>query len=411
MGLVPIGVLLMLMSMIRPFTSSPPSGGSSFVCEDTHVAASASLANVNTAIAAADAGDCVSVPAGSADWSAGLSTLSGIGLIGPGKDAGSPTTITAGDGFMDITKHATNTTAVIGFRFFLSGSGTAILAVGDWDAEMVLFHDNYFESSSHNILRFESPGGLVFAENEIYAGWDDNLIVMKDVADTLSWTTADTMGSNDSDGKNNHYIETNDITGGTNTTLDCDDAARCVYRYNTALFSGIGSHGQDTSPIGMRHYEIYQNTWLYDTGQCSLTGPAGGTVLSNQNWLARVRGGTAVIFNNTMPDIANGCGWGSKPEIRFDLRGAEDVRPQGACGNVSYPVPHQVGQGNNGTSDFLDPIYMSTNDTPDLGLDWGWGNPCGFTFSDFVQENRDYYIEATKPGYSTYTYPHPLVPQ
>jgi len=110
-----------------------------------------------------------------------------------------------------------------------------------------------------------------------------------------------------------------------------------------------------------------------------------------------------------MPDISGACGWGDKPEAKLDCRGAEDVRPQGNCSQVSYPVPRQIGQNYNGTSYFTDPVYIWGNDrTPDMGLGWSWGNPCGLVWNDFVREGRDYVLGTAKPGYSPYVYPHPL---
>lgn len=91
-------------------------------------------------------------------------------------------------------------------------------------------------------------------------------------------------------------------------------------------------------------------------------------------------------------------------------RGAEDIRPQGSCASVSYPVPAQIGQNYNGTAYFTDPIYIWGNTgAQEMNADWGWGNPCGLTFSDFWQEGRDYVLGTAKPSYTAYTYPHPLV--
>ncbi|MFO1152694.1 MAG: LamG-like jellyroll fold domain-containing protein [Rhodospirillales bacterium] len=40
---------------------------------------------------------------------------------------------------------------------------------------------------------------------------------------------------------------------------------------------------------------------------------------------------------------------------------------------------------------------------------WNWGNPCGLSFSTFFQWGRDgVNTGAAKPGYTAYTYPHPL---
>ena len=116
-----------------------------------------------------------------------------------------------------------------------------------------------------------------------------------------------------------------------------------------------------------------------------------------------------MIFNNQFSDIAGSC-WGNKPEIKFSIRAAEDVRPQGSCANTKYPAPHQLGQNYNGSSYFTDPIYIWGNTgTMAVSAAWNWGNPCGFTFSTFFQWGRDAVNNGTpRPGYTQYTYPHPL---
>jgi hypothetical protein len=155
----------------------------------------------------------------------------------------------------------------------------------------------------------------------------------------------------------------------------------------------------------VRHWEVYNNTFAHPGGSCS-------TDLCNQNWLILMRGATGVITDNVFAAIA-GEFWGGKDPVHFWIRGAEDNRPQGSCGSVSYPVPRQVGQNHNGTSYFTDPIRIWNNTGPYEGpyADWHFGNPCGLTFSTFWQEGRDYTDDIARPGYTKYTYPHPLLAQ
>jgi hypothetical protein len=174
-----------------------------------------------------------------------------------------------------------------------------------------------------------------------------------------------------------------------------------VNRHNVFNNSESNSHGLDTSQTGMRHFEVYSNQF---------NNSRDSTQLSNENQAVWIRGGTGVIYNNFFTDLA-GNFWGDKPEIRLNIRGAEDVRPQGSCSQVSYPVPRQLGQNHNGTSYFTDPIYIWGNTgTIGISADWEWGNPCGFTWSNFFQWGRDgVNTGVAKPGYVAYTYPHPLV--
>jgi hypothetical protein len=227
------------------------------------------------------------------------------------------------------------------------------------------------------------------------------------------------MGTRDKNGTLNVYIETNTFYGGSNQAVDCDDACRLVFRYNTLTYTDTNSHGEDTSPFGERHWEIYDNTYTdpQPAPTCSGNTSCVGNIVQ-EIW---IRGATGVIFDNTLDDIA-GNYWGDKSEAKFNIRGAEDVRPQGSCAQVAYPVPHQLGQNNDGTKDFTDPIWVWGNKgTLVIGAGWEWGNPCGFNYDTFFQWGRDGIdndsktvdpngsgTNAAKPGYTPYTYPHPL---
>jgi hypothetical protein len=245
-------------------------------------------------------------------------------------------------------------------------------------------------------------GGVIIAESSFTGGWDDSFLKLTDAQDSDgSWRTADTIGTRDTNGRLNIYVESNTFTGGTNQGIDADSASRLVYRYNTLTTSSVNSHGWDTSPVGVRHWEIYNNTFVHPGSSCT-------TQLCNQNWLILMRGGTGVITDNKFVDIAGGY-WGNKPELHFWVRGAEDARPQGSCSNVKYPVPQQIGQNYNGTSYFTDPVRIWNNTgTQAIVGDWSANNPCGFTFSDFWKLDRDYALSA-RPGYVKYPYPHPAL--
>jgi hypothetical protein len=355
-------------------------------------------------------GDTVQVPAGNCTWSA-LTLTKAVHLRGAGKGQ---TNITLAGG-LGINKQPSAVVRVSRFTFIASGSGNASVAVsiaGPWDYEPVVVQDNEFRVNFTALFRVESPGGFIAARNTIAAGQDDSLFQLKDdVGGEASWQAADTLGARDTNGRRNHYIEDNTIRGGTNQGVDCDDGARCVYRYNTLTYSSFNSHGYESSPVGMRHFEIYNNTWLYPTNDAECRS-ASSDSLANQNWLARVRGATGVVFGNTMPDIATLCNWGAKPEIKLDIRAAQDETPRGvnAC---FYPIPRQLGQNFNGTAYFTDPIYIWGNiGNPEIGqgYDDSWGpNPCGQPWSFYFKSGRDYVTGVAKPGYTAYPHPHPLV--
>lgn len=361
-------------------------------------AASCSQADVTSAINSASAGDRVLVPAGSCSWSS-MSIAKAVHLQGAGIDV---TTIAVNEN--GITKQAAGVIRITDFTFTKSGGGNeskGFTIGGSWQsAEPVVFADNKVSISGTGFLLLDVPGGVIIAGNEFIGAWDDSFIQPKANSGQNSWSTADTFGDRDTNGKLNHYIEDNTFYGGTNQGIDCDDNSRCVYRYNYLLYSSFNTHGWSTSPAGVRHFEVYNNHFDHQGSTAEI---------GNQNWSVWIRGGTGFIYNNQFADIA-GSHWGNKTEMRFTIRGAEDVRPQGSCGNVSYPVPHQIGQNHNGTSYFTDPIrWYGNTGTLATAADWNWGNPCGLTFSTFWQSGRDYVIGTAKEGYTAYTYPHPLL--
>jgi hypothetical protein len=355
--------------------------------------------SVASCISQAAVGATINISAGSASWS-GLSINKAVHLRGAGV---SQTAITL-SGVTSVTKQSGGIVRVSGISFSKSGGGNESKGIsigGSWQGtEPVIFENNAYTISSSGLFRIDVAGGVIIASSTFSGGWDDSFIQPKAISDTQSWTTADTLGNRDTNGRRNIYIEDNTFDGGTNQGIDCDDASRCVYRYNRLTYSSFNSHGWDTSQVGVRHVEVYNNQFIHNGGTSQL---------ANQSWAIWIRGGTGVIFNNQIADLA-GSYWGNKPEMKFSIRGAEDARPQGSCSNVSYPVPRQLGQGHNGTSYFTDPIYIWGNTGAQMmDAGWHWGNPCGLTFTNYFQQGRDYFTGSAKPGYTPYTYPHPFM--
>lgn len=355
-------------------------------------AASCEQSAVQSAISSASDGDVVSVPAGNCSW--GSFTISkGIHLRGAGSDL---TKITM-TGSLTLNKSRTRSVELSGFSFSKSGGGGSarILYVnGAWDGEPPLIHDNVFTVASAGAIRYQTNGGVIY-RNVFRGNLDDSGIQHKVTNDSSSWSTADTMGIRDTDGKRNLYIEDNVFEGMAAQATDFDDSARVVFRHNTMRHSSFNSHGLATSPVGVRHYEIYNNSFLYPSASV------------NQNWHIWLRGGTGVIFNNQVQDIT-GSQWGDKAELQFSVRAAVDGGVEGCC--RSWPCKHQVGQNHDGTRQFTDPVQIWGNTGI---LRWarngGWTNTCGNNMADFLQEGRDFVFSSSpKSGYTPYPYPHPL---
>jgi hypothetical protein len=248
-----------------------------------------------------------------------------------------------------------------------------------------------------------------------------NVTALKQVyqGDEQSWRTNSTMGMADTNGATNLYVEDCDFRGYLNL-CDWDSSSRVVMRHDLFDNSGLGSHGADTSPIGLRHIEIYDNELVFDNfGDCD------GSVTANQNWFFWMRGGTGVITDNVLPAISS-CAWGNKANIYLSVL---NINRSGGCYGcwATYPAPHQIGQGYgpgavfhawtcNQIGDasyyiYAEPLYV-WNNTGSGGNNVGLNSEadaCGHNqhVADYIQAGRDYIIGA-KPGYQKFTYPHPL---
>ncbi len=206
-----------------------------------------------------------------------------------------------------------------------------------------------------------------------------------------AWRTASTMGSAD-DGTNNVYFEDSSCFN-VGQWPDVDDHGRIVFRHSDIDGCSGTSHGP-SSTWGGRQVEYYNNT--FNAGD-------------NRNMAGRyywLRGGTGVWMDNI---VNNGAGrWGGV--ILLEM-GEEDETPSSQGCSSTYPcttggTPEQPAVGHNGTSFIIDPIYVWNQTGADAYAvsccRGGWG-------SFHVRQNRDYFVNnGAKPGYTKYTYPHPL---
>ncbi len=172
--------------------------------------------------------------------------------------------------------------------------------------------------------------------------------------------------------------------------LDVDDGGRLVFRHNTILGGGVGTHGMDGTykHNGVFSYEIYNNTFNSN---------------GKQMWAAiGLRGGTGVIYNNTFSGnysdtTALYCYCGCNP-------------PGGNCTAwpmCTYPCPGQIGRT---TGQVLSPLYLWSNTYNDglHGINLTAAASTCAGLNDIYQEGRDYYSNTAKPDYVSYQYPHPL---
>jgi hypothetical protein len=201
------------------------------------------------------------------------------------------------------------------------------------------------------------------------------------VSSPRAWTTASTMGAADTNGLVNVYIEeSHQLLWG---QFDIDVAARVVFRQSTLNGTSVGMHGF-TSGITARHAEVYD---------CDMINTVDERNCTRYFWC---RGGTCLFTDNDADDNNTGFGTPSLLDI------GDNTTPSGP-----YPVDMAPGRGHNGTSHGADPIYIWGN-TGDAATSWDV-DP---VWDSHVVEDRDIFVslndDDAKPGYSKFTYPHPL---
>jgi hypothetical protein len=235
-----------------------------------------------------------------------------------------------------------------------------------------------------------------------------------------SWAAASSFGASDTNGTLNLYIEDCWFVAFVAAT-DADDGAREVIRRCNFDHAVIGSHGADTGnpAYGVRHWECYDSTF-HHVNQ--------GAASPGCSFQFYIRGGTFVICDNVIEDLNTGGAWGEKAEINMTVQnltrnaGSFPLWGDGIAGN-QIPAPRQVGYGNpTGASTTLDPLSIAVLGVSEPAYIWNntggysigisnYATPTGAQDSavDYIVEGREYYHNAgAKPGYTKYTYPHPL---
>lgn len=270
-----------------------------------------------------------------------------------------------------------------------------------------LVHDCWFESSVGGAvsIRLSTNRAVIWNCTFDSSFFQSELALQfkwEDATGALSWTTPDTLGTNDTDGTHNVYVEDCDFHMFLNAG-DTDGDSRVVMRHNTFDNAGTGSHGADTGPYGTRHWEYYNNTFIFE--------PTSNGVVLPLNWWFFIRGGTGVITDNVLP-LLSSQDWGTKSTVNVIVENIRRNAGPYPCWKT-YPVPHQPGQGSNGVNNVLDPIRIWNNTgtgATNVVVTQYEPDECGNNTqaSDFTKINRDYYVGSARPGYTEYTYPHPL---
>jgi hypothetical protein len=413
-------------------------------------AVSCSQYNVQTAVNSAGDGDTVSIPTGTCTWASGIrldldDTDRSLTIIGAGigNTIIKPNFATGWGGggwnmpFWVKTKSG-QAFRISGIEFQSGGSESgdyAAVTIQGYSKSIRIDHCKFDQLKIGAIRLEDHLNGVIdhINVNNPQTGLAVRLY-MSGYAGTgtdASWATAANLGSSDA-----LFIEDSTFVASTSPDVgyiihDIGSGARAVIRYNTYTDCVFETHGTDSTgrQRGGRTFEVYNNTMSLISRAGSGLQPMG------------IRSGTGVIYNNTFHS-----GYNHGPRL-WIKRVGESHAPWGQCddaiasglctgdyetactsdsnctGNgtcshwvddptgdgIGYPCRDQVGRGiDTGptTAQALEPFYEWNNVNQSSGnVDFWVDN----AYSSYIMAGRDYYKDTSKPGYTAYIYPHPLV--
>lgn len=412
-------------------------------------ATSCSQSAVQAAVNSAADGDTVVIPDGTCTWTSGITvdqsssrkSLTIRGLHDCTVDAkGRPTSCQT-----NITNFFLGYTGVDGKAFRLSnfrmiggnvGNLISIRGTGkSWRIDHIYFDT---VAASSRIIYINEVG----ATDVTYGVIDSNTIInpsntflhyQPDNGGNYGWMRPLDLGGPDA-----LYFENNtyrrDSESASIAVTDSNGPGRFVVRYNDITNGWIQAHDAIvTNHRGVRKWEIYNNTFTYDA--------------KGNWWVVQLRGGTGVMYNNTISDPYGAtASWSAQMTIYRAYQTGGDPWDT-LCSNSSgkayldiatqYPLDCSSGTGciNKDGSSSNPSGYPCRDQTgvdgnnPQVGggrpfLFWNNkknGNPMTVNVpaesTNYIVQNRDYCIATTtmpsscngvKVNYTPYTYPHPL---
>ena len=408
----------------------------------TRTAASCSTSDVQTAINSAVGGDTVTIPACSqTNWSSTLTITKGITLQGAGDTGGSQTILgdnvdkggagcSGGGPIIDWNVNAPNSFRMTGIKIVGVMTDPGVCSRGHITVHgsthsMRIDHVTVNPAQTTSMViegdiwgvidHYTMSGAFKYGIRVEHLNWNGT---SNDSWGDRSWATAINYGSGEG-----IYIEDSSFTNTDATfisgAVDCFSGGRLVFRHNTVSMMNTQAHGADSDQRhrACRWKEVYSNTFTYSN-------------VNNLAFIDWTRGGTSVIYNNTITaagytnkivqvvncrDATAGCG------------GGPNYTPWGTC-NGGSPYDQNSGGGRrcvdqpgSGTSNLLGPdsgggvtpANTWVGNIPDPIYVWGNtlnGSSNNTTSgSTNVIVNGDYYVGGTgRPGYAPYAYPHPL---
>lgn len=395
---------------------------------------------VQTAVNSAAVGDTVRVPAGNCAWSGPVSwTNKNVQVIGAGKDV---TNISCDFCFNVVSTASTS----IYSRWRVSGMTLKAAAPSGTTFQI---WDNV--GSAHtgwriDHVKFSKPGAGsgygVFVGGPTYGLIDNNdfnwgnglaIIVSTQMATEYPSGITNLQGGYtmslppDFGTANALYVEDNTFTstasGGCAAYDTSSGGGRVVFRYNVLTGCMFYVHWTRSAEVGGILSEIYNNKFIGNSAYNA--------------YPIRLESGTGVIFNNAVQMANNYAVFDERRGVSSGF--GESSAPLGSCdggkawdGNAGdasapgWPCLGQIGRAPGktlaqikaGDKQASAPIYL-WNNGPQEGCRTGGSCTNSFRVDDnppYVKATPhpngqvDYVLNgtATKPGYSPYTYPHPL---
>jgi len=379
-------LIILFIIIIIGCKSSPTEPVNDFTSED-----------IQAAIDSAADGDTVFIPAGRSTWSERVEIRKEIYLIGAGIDSTIITRIGGGEAFyINIT--ANERIRISGMTIDGNGESNGIIS---HYAKNFRIDNNKFQNCITGLILWNYSYGVI-DHNIFFDIIVEGLVIYGD--DAEGWDRENTYITTYGDNLGHPefiFIEDNDFIYSENGEVDylahavaSNHGARYVFRYNTvnALYiedqlhlpSAVDVHGNFSYGRGTVAFEVYNNT-----------------IYSEHSYRGiNIRGGTGVIFGNVFTGdfthpihLTNYRSWGTPSSETPGGCPIGDYDPY-YCAD-DYPCIDQI---NN--------LYIWDNtyngNTVQAEIDDRGYNTI------HIQEGRDYFHEM-RPGYTPYTYPHPLV--
>ena len=387
---------------------------------------------VQAAIDAAESGDTVVIPTGSATWAEPVKVLVPKQLTIQG--AGQESTVitwacpvqqwTYAPFWYVVGKEESVRFTQLGFVAYSNALFGCIAIIGD-NAGIRIDHCKFTIANLAGNTRgiYIGSGGArgVIDHCYFYAPEKTTAAGITCFGQTNNWHRPHTYGTT-----NALYVEdcVFDFVHANDSALDGYQGVHYVFRRNEVTNAMLSHHGTDSGSLrSTRSYEVYDNTF-YTT-----------------NSLARVffsRGGSGVLFNNTaVGPYGRGVVY---YYYRADWKYTNQVASWGMVtgtnhldGNfdsTGYPALDQPGRGSfpdNSSWPDVNAVSYATNDYQTLEGAYQWGNTLNGapmvshvqdaflkngtypTPPDLIRKDRDYFDEIVKSGYSPLPYPHPLI--